>query len=277
MLTSAESIGLADRHFRQIGRLAYEIAGIQLKPGKEELVRTRLSRRIRQLELKGFDEYLRLLGSDSSGRELREMVEALTTHKTDFYREAGHFDFLREEAFPKFERCRKIRIWSAGCSTGEEPLTIAMEASEFFSRMRGIDFHILGTDLCRRTLDKARSGAFSEEQMRGLPACHVRKYFRQEQRQDQTFYRAHEDLRALVTYARLNLMAPWPMRGGFQAIFCRNVMIYFDKPTQERLVNRFFDQLCPGGYLFTGHSESLMGARHPFQFIQPAVYLKKVE
>ena len=272
-LGSIGGIELSDAQFRRVGEIVTRVSGIQLPPGKESLVRSRLAKRMRALSIASVSEYLDLVDRDASRAELAEMVDVLTTNKTSFFREADHFRLLQETIFPSLERGRgEVRLWSAGCSSGEEPYTIAMVARETMgasaSRVR-----ILATDISARVLEKARQGVYDADQLDDVPPTLRRNHF-------EPVPGAHDRLRVvagtreMVQFARLNLMGDWPMRGPFDVILCRNVMIYFDKPTQERLVSRYAALLAPGGYLFVGHSESLSGLRHELAYVQPATYRK---
>ena len=262
---------LAPEQFRDISRTVYDVAGIQLRPGKEGLVRSRLAKRLRALGLTTYDDYLARVAGDASGRELSEMVDALTTNKTNFFREPAHFDFLRGRVLPALPAGGAVRIWSAGCSTGEEPYTLGMVLHEALPDLARRDVKILATDISSRVLAQAKAGRYVEAVAADVPPELLRRHFT---RVPGGTWEVGASLRDLVTFARLNLMEPWPMRGPFQAIFCRNVMIYFDKPTQQRLVARYYDLLAPGGHLFVGHSESLSGITHGFSYVQPAVYRK---
>ncbi len=264
------SLDLTDAQFRQVGALVARVAGIQLPAGKESLVRSRLSKRLRALGVATVGEYLELVERDTSRAELAEMVDVLTTNKTSFFREAEHFRLLERTILPALERSSgPIRIWSAGCSTGEEPYSLAMVARETLgsaaSRVR-----ILATDISARVLQRARAATYDADVVDDVPAQLRHAHF--EGSTPPGSYRVVQPTRDLVQFARLNLMGDWPMRGPFDVILCRNVMIYFDKPTQERLVARYSELLAPGGYLFVGHSESLSGLRHGLSYVQPATY-----
>jgi len=273
MSTDLLSSELNPKQFRWISEQLYQICGIKLQPGKEILVRSRLSKRLRLLSLDGFEDYLSFLREDKSGKELAMMVDMLTTNKTSFFRESQHFDYLRQHLLPKLRASHQpIRLWSAGCSSGEEPYTLGIILREELSD--GYDARILATDISSEMLSKARNAIYGEETLADLPPSLLRKYFSILSPNSSKTYRVNSDVRALVHLARLNLMEPWPMKGPFNAIFCRNVMIYFDKPTQERLVNRYAQLLAPGGLLFVGHSESLTSISHSLRYIQPAVYMK---
>ncbi len=269
---------LTAAQFREISRTVYEIAGIQLREGKEGLVRSRLAKRLRALELPSFEAYLERVRADA--RELAEMVDQLTTNKTSFFRESAHFDFLRDRVLPTLG-AGPVRIWSAGCSSGEEPYTLAMILRDAWADADRRDVKILATDISRRVLATAQAGVYPDALMEEVAPDLLRRHWTRSAatpaggRPDSgTGWRAGDALRKLVTFAPLNLMGKWPMRGPFQAIFCRNVMIYFDKPTQQALIERYYDLLAPGGHLFVGHSESLSALTHRFAYVQPAVYRK---
>lgn len=268
---------LGRREFEQIRELTYRVSGIQLPPGKELLVKSRLSKRLKMLGIPSFKQYLSLVESDKSGQELAAMIELLTTNKTDFFREPQHFDYLRKHILCGFpEKKRKLRIWSAGCSTGEEPYTIAIVLMEALEEIANIDVRILATDISSRVLAIAKEGIYSAENLAGVPPELRQKYFiRTTGKTGNNCYQVHDKIKSLVKVARLNLMSTWPMKGPFDVIFCRNVMIYFNKETQRMLVRRFANLLEPGGYLFTGHSESLMGMVDSLHYVQPATYQKK--
>jgi len=257
---------LSADEFRAIGALAYDVAGIVLPPGKEGLVRARLARRLRALGAASYDEYLDLV-RDPAGDELSAMIDALTTNKTEFFRERAHFDFLAREVLPTLGT-GPLRVWSAGCSTGEEPYTLAMVLRDALPDLGLRDVRVLGTDVSRRVLAHAKAGVYADAAARALPQDVRRRHFVRHP----DGWQVNGPLRALVTFARLNLMASWPMRGPFHAIFCRNVMIYFDRATQQRLVERFTALLAPGGHLFVGHAESLTAIDHDLTYVQPAVY-----
>lgn len=244
-----------------------------MREGKEGLVRARLAKRLRKLNLPDFNAYLEFVENEPSRREFAEMIDALTTNKTSFLREASHFDYLRDAVFPMLKG--PVRIWSAGCSSGEEPYTLAMLANESFRDINTRDVRILATDLSHRVLATAKAATYPAEHMADVPAAWMQKYWtRTHDPQGRDVYEAGKPLRRLVHLAKLNLMERWPMQGPFDAILCRNVMIYFDKVTQQQLVERYWALLRPGGHLFVGHSESLTGLTHRFRYVQPAVYVK---
>ena len=267
----------ADQDFQRIRRIINEIAGISLAEGKRELVYSRLSRRLRQLGLRRFDEYCRLLetgGEDNP--ELGEFVNALTTNLTSFFREPHHFDFLGKELLPTLMRerslsNRRIRIWSAGCSTGEEPYSIAMVVRETLPAV-GWDVKILATDLDSNVLATADRGVYDANRVKDLSEVRLRRWFQRGRDTQSGQVRVAPELRDLIVFRRLNLMLDWPMSGPFDAVFCRNVVIYFDKPTQRVLFERFADLLAERGHLFVGHSESLFKVTDRFVPLGKTIY-----
>ena len=266
---------LSPAHFRAVATRLYEIAGIQLREGKEGLVKSRLAKRLRALGLPSYEAYLARVEADPA--ELAEMVDQLTTNKTNFFRERAHFDFLRDVLAAQWRAApaRPLRIWSAGCSTGEEPYTLAMVLRDAIPDLAQRDVRILATDLSRRVLAQARQGVYPDAATDGISPDELRRHFtRATTPNGVPAWSAGPGLRQLITFAPLNLMERWPMRGPFDAIFCRNVMIYFDKGTQQTLVDRYHALLAPGGHLFVGHSESLSALRHRFAYVQPALYRK---
>ncbi len=266
---------LSRSQFERISRILYQECGINLTEGKEGLVKSRLAKRLRKLGIRTFDQYIHYLQEQESTEELSEMVDALTTNKTSFFREPRHFEFLRDRVVPLLMAGGvPIRIWSAGCSSGEEPYSLAMLLRESIPDIERYDVRILATDICNKILTRAREGLYHADALAEVPEAFRRKYFTAAGKgQDRTF-RVNDRLRELIRFARLNLMEQWPMRGPFDLILCRNVMIYFDKKTQSDLVGRFWRILKKGGYLFVGHSESLTNSTHAFSYIQPAVYAK---
>ena len=264
---------LTAAQFARITEVLHEHAGIRMREGKEGLVRARLTKRLRKLGLNDFSAYLDFVEREPGRKEFAEMIDALTTNKTSFLREASHFDFLRDTVFPHLTG--PVRIWSAGCSSGEEPYTLAMLCNEAFADIARRDVRILATDLSHRVLAQAKAGAYPAENMGDVPAQWLQKYWsRKQDASGRPVFDAEKNLRRLVNFAKLNLMERWPMQGPFDAILCRNVMIYFDKATQQQLVERYWQLLRPGGHLFDGHSESLTGLAHKFRYVQPAVYVK---
>lgn len=266
---------LADAQFKRISKRVYELCGIDLHGGKYQLVQARLAKRLRHLGLPDFESYLRYVDEDASGQELAAMIDVLTTNKTSFFREPDHFDFLRYHLLPCLERAGAVRMWSAGCSSGEEPLSMAMTLREAWGPSCIGKVRILGTDLSTAVLERAREGVYETESMADVTPAYLQKYFKPQTGTPKR-WRADHSILSMVVFARLNLMSAWPMRGPFDAIFCRNVMIYFDKATQRRLIERFGRLLAPHGCLFIGHSESLSGMQHTWDYLRPGVYRRSM-
>lgn len=267
------SLELSSRQFDKISRLVYQISGIDLHEGKEELVKARLLKRLRHLKLPDFDHYLKYLLNDKDGVEIQAMVDMLTTNKTHFFREPEHLIFFKDEIIPGLSH-DSVRIWSAGCSSGEEPYSIAIVLRENIPGIDKRDVRILATDISGRMMEKARQGMYDEETLKFMPHPFRNKYFKKVDSGKTYKYQVSPMLQSMVSFARLNLMEEWPMSGLFDVIFCRNVMIYFDKPTQEKLIRRFRSVLREDGYLLVGHSESLTFLTHDYRYLQPAVYQK---
>lgn len=267
---------ISDAEFQKAAELVKSLAGIHLTDGKRELVSARLAKRLRALNLTTLSQYLDVVREDKTQDELVMMLDALTTNLTSFWRESDHFDYVVEKLLPKLEASgqREIRVWSAGCSTGEEPYGLAMLILGNLKNARGTSLRILATDLSTRVLDTARRGKYGEERVKNIPPDLLRKFMTVEKSPTGTLYSVNQEARAAISFGRLNLMESWPMSGPFDFIFCRNVMIYFDKPTQRTLIERFGKLLKSGGTLFVGHSESLAGVQHNFKYVRPTIYEK---
>ena len=269
---------LTDKEFEKISSKIMDLCGINLHTGKRELVKARLSKRLRKLGLGSYEAYMRYVEQDPSGAELANMIDALSTNVTQFFRESQHMDHLRDDLLPKLTADQrgsgqpKLRIWSAGCSSGEEPYTIAMVLREALRDIDRWDIKLLATDISNNVLAKAREGIYEESKLRDVPAALRGKYFGLVDSGPPKRFQTSTALRSMVHFARLNLLEPWPMKGPFDFIFCRNVMIYFDQATRQQLITRFAELLAPGGALFIGHSESLSGIRHKLRQMYPTVY-----
>lgn len=267
------SIELNEKHFKKVSQLVYRFSGINLKDGKEALVRARLMKRLRALGMGSFEEYFKYIESDRGGEELSCMLDAMTTNKTFFFREAVHFNYLCEKILPELKG-QKLRFWSAACSSGEEPFSLAILLMENVPQIKSVDVRILATDISTKMLNKARRAVYEEGTLRDVPRLLLQKYFIKVRKQHPLAYQVKDNVSSMVQLTWLNLMDSWPMKGSFNVIFCRNVMIYFDRPTQQKLINRFWELIEPGGYLFVGHSESLSAISHKFKYIRPATYRK---
>lgn len=265
---------LKNSDFLRVQRIIYDYCGIYLHSGKQALVRARLLKRMRKVGMSDFDEYLDKIEEQPDSREFLSFVDVLTTNKTDFFRENQHFHFLREAVLPEIKG-RKVRWWSAGCSSGEEPVTLAITLLEAYRQGLDSSVKILATDISREILARAKSGVYQSDRLKDIPGPIIERYFKKtEARGSGTAYKVKDDILNMITYGRINLNSSWPLRGPFHVIMCRNVLIYFKRETQHQIVSRFHEILEPGGYLFLGHSESVAGQVKGFANIRPSVYQK---
>ncbi|HEC18644.1 MAG TPA: protein-glutamate O-methyltransferase CheR [Gammaproteobacteria bacterium] len=267
--------------FRFIRDLVGERTGIVLSDNKRDLVYGRLSRRLRQLGLSRFRDYCDLL-QDGNDEEMVNFVNAITTNLTSFFRENHHFEFLAKDLLPNLlqkkvatNAPRRLRIWSAGCSTGEEPYSIAMVLKEVLGDDGNWDARILATDLDTRVLAKASSGIYEQERVEGLSKPRLRRWVKKGSGKNAGMVRMSPELRELITFKQLNLMDEWPMKGPFDFIFCRNVVIYFNKPTQQQLFDRYADLLDEQGHIFLGHSETMFQKTDRYKLIGKTIYQKE--
>jgi chemotaxis protein methyltransferase CheR len=272
---------VTDADFRRISDMVYKYCGINLHDGKKQLVRARIAKRLRSGGFRDLPSYLDFVRSDSTGNEFALLIDAMSTNLTSFYREPDHFRYLAEVGLPEtIARKQKtgdnrLRLWSAGGSTGEEPCTLAMTVLDTIKNPDQWDIKILATDISTHVLKIARCGFYSPQRLETLPAGYKERFFQSRVVNEHKGFSVAPQVQQMISFRHLNLMESWPFNGPFDFIFCRNVMIYFDKPTQERLVNRYWDVLAPGGVLFTGHSESLTGVEHKFKYIKPTIYGKQ--
>ncbi len=268
---------LPDGLFHQFSQLVYDQCGINLHAGKKALLQARLNKRLRVTGIGSYEEYFRFITTAGNAGEFINFLDSVSTNLTYFFRESQHFDFL-DSIMPDLvarkqkDRNLRIRIWSAGCSTGEEAYTLAMCILGHLSDPQRWDFKILASDISTRALDVASTGIYSEEKVQKVPPGMRQIHFRRRGENGRAEFEAAPHLKRIITFRRLNLKDPYPFKGTFDFIFCRNVMIYFDKKTQETLVNKMAGFLCAGGYLFVGHSESLTGLAHRLTYVRPAVY-----
>lgn len=265
---------LSDQTFEKIRRLVYDQAGISLQDGKQPLVISRLNRKLRETGAKSYEEYLRGVEGDKTGQSLISLIDALTTNFTSFLREPAHFDFLRNTILPKLARRDSVEIWCAAAATGEEPYSLIFTMLDVLGRSPAARARVLATDISMGALATAREATYPAERFAGVPQEWLPNYLLRGDGKYDGLYRVKPDIANLIEFRRLNLVEPFTMQGSFPVIFCRNVMIYFDKPTQARVVHRLAMFLEPGGYLFVGLSESLMGVQHELRFVKPAVYQK---
>jgi chemotaxis protein methyltransferase CheR len=265
---------LSPREFDQFRSLARQESGLDLPDGKQQLVAARLGKKMRELNLSTFGDYYTHITEDRTGQALIAMIDVLTTNHTSFFREPAHFNFVLQTMLPNLRARREIRLWSAACSTGEEPYSLAFSfydslGIDAFSKVR-----ILATDISTRVLRTAQFGVYAAERFSSIPVDQLRRYVLRGEGKQKDSYLVKKQFRDLIEFRRVNLMDDVSGLGHFPLIFCRNVMIYFDRQTQQDLVNRLAARLEPGGYLFIGHSESLGGIDQPLEYVQPAVYRK---
>lgn len=267
---------MRESEFDFIRSLVYERSRISLSADKRELVSARLGKRLRATNLTSVGDYCRLLQQPGQEAELANLIDAISTNHTFFFRENAHFDFLRQTVLPEMqarsakERWPRFHIWSAACSSGEEPYSIAITLAE---SLQNWPWHIEATDISHRVLAKAEAGIYRDETVGKLPRATIQTHFQRGFGPQDGNYRVKSSLRDRVSFRHLNLLeGEPPFHEPFQVIFCRNVMIYFDRPTQEELVAKLARHLVPGGYLFVGHAESLTAIKHPLQAVRPAVY-----
>ncbi len=274
-------IPLSDKEFNRVKKRVYDIAGISLSDAKRTLVVSRLTKIVKAHGFSSFWDYLDFLDQKKNDELDQDFVNALTTNLTRFFREDHHFDHLVEQVgqlIAKKPRVNpngkpRLRIWSAGCSTGQEPYTIAMHLLSKHPELKRWDFRILATDIDTNVLNRAASGTYPESELTGLSRERAALF---DQPRDGTIRIPHE-ARALIAFKSLNLMENWPIKGPFDAIFCRNVVIYFDKPTQARIFTRLGEVLAPDGYLYVGHSENAAYTDSPFKLVGKTIYQMKTQ
>jgi chemotaxis protein methyltransferase CheR len=277
-MTSHEELSKAD--FDRLRTLIYDGSGINLGSDKKTMMEIRLKRRLRSLGISSLGEYChRVFAQEGKEDELVHLIDVITTNKTDFFREAGHFDYLVAKALPdlasRHGANRQSLVWSAGCSTGEEPYTLAMVLGEYSLGRPGFRFSVLASDISTSVLARAATGIFKSELVRPVPPDLRRKYFMRSRDPESDLLRVVPELRARIEFRRINFMdADFGLAESPEIIFCRNVIIYFDRQTQVRLLRKLTRQLAPGGYFFSGHSESFQGMDLPLVPVAPAVYRK---
>lgn len=274
------SASITPKDFSRLSSFIYDNCGIKMPPVKKTMLEARLQKRLRALEMKSFGNYIDYLFSPEGIRdELVSMIDLVTTNKTDFFREPEHFDYLTQRVLPEWVEKfggrpgRKLKVWSAGCSSGEEPYTLAMVLNEFAEGCPGFDFMIMATDISSRVLAKATQAVYDEERIIPVPPVLKQKYLLRSKDRQSGLVRIVSHLREKVKFRRLNFMdRDFGLREQLDIIFCRNVIIYFDQPTQEILLNKFHGHMTPGGHIFMGHSETLNGLDVPLVTVYPTVY-----
>lgn len=273
---------LSNNEFEMFRSLIYDTCGINLTLSKKELVKARLTKRLTKTGINSFNDYYNYVTKvDKSGKELIHLIDNISTNKTDFFREKKHFDYLNTTLLPALIsskekiKNRKLRIWCAASSSGEEPYTLAMTVFNHIKPDNGWDVKILATDISTRILQKAIDGTYKTELLNDVPPGITAAHFSKVLVDNTNSYKAKDHLKNIITFRRFNLMTEkFPFKNPFDFIFCRNVMIYFDQETQHRLVKKFYNCLPKDGYLFIGHSETLSKSDNDFKYIQPAVYQK---
>jgi len=278
VVTIAGIRGLKDDEFNLIKDVIYRESWIRLTDMKKALVQARLMKRLRELKLPDYREYCHFL-TNNYDREIINLINCITTNKTDFFREPKHFEFLQEVALPELEHSgrKRITIWSAGCSTGAEPYTIAITLREYFAGRSMPEVKILATDIDTQVLRRGEEGIYSYNEVDTINIELLRRYFKRGTGENEGFFNVKDSVQNMISFRRLNLLDDmYPMKGRFDIIFCRNVIIYFDTASRNRLFEKFHACLSDDGYLIMGHSETLAGMTTRFRFVGHTIY-RKVE
>ncbi|MFP4620535.1 MAG: CheR family methyltransferase [Bacteroidales bacterium] len=275
---AVHSTKMSVEDFRKLSRFITEHAGIKMPEAKKVMLQSRLQKRLRYLDMDNFKDYVDYVFSeDGIQNELIHMLDVVSTNKTDFFREPVHFEFLEKTLLPEyirqFSKNRPIKIWSAGCSSGEEAYTAAITLAEFKKNHPGLDYSIFGTDISTEILRKAVNAIYKEEKINNVPIDLKKKYFLKSKDRSKKLVRVVPELRNKTNYARMNLMdSRYDLKDVFDVIFCRNVLIYFNRDIQEAVINKLTEKLRKGGYFFIGHSESIMGMGVPLKQIKPTIF-----
>ena len=274
-----DNSGLWDREFARFSRFIYEQVGIQMPPAKKNMLESRLHRRLKSLNIGTFEEYADYaLNSENKRVELIHLIDAVTTNKSDFFHERHHFEYLVTKVLPEFaarKKSKTFNVWSAGCSSGEEPYTLAMVLADKLPLYRGLRLSIIASDISTDLLRKAKEGIYPEERARAIPQNYKKKYLLKSRQRTRSLIRVTPELRSLVTFRRINFMDDdFGLPDKLDVIFCRNVIVYFDQSTQKTLMHKFHRLLKPNGHLFIGHSESLNGLDVPFRAVAKTVFRK---
>lgn len=276
------SVTMSDNEFARFSGLIQELCAIRMPAVKKTMLEARLRKRMRILGIGSFKDYWNYIDS-AQGRkdELVHMIDVVTTNKTDFFREPAHLEYLYNNALPELQtqqgigKGSSIRVWSAGCSTGKEAYSLAMIMSEYSRNVKKLDFSILGTDISTQVLEKAARGVYIQEKADTIPEVYRKRYLLKSRDKSKGLIRVSQEIRALVTFGRLNFLdEDYGFNVPFDIIFCRNVIIYFDRENQQRILSKVCRHLVSGGYLFTGHSETLHGMDLPIKPMAPSVYRK---
>lgn len=270
---------ISDKEFKILSEFIYTNYGIKMPPAKRILLQSRLHKRLRSLNMKTFGEYIDFVFSPEGKKtEVTEMMNVVSTNKTDFFREPIHFDFLKNSILPAFSKgrfSRNMKIWSAGCSSGEEVYTICMTLEDYRRTAKDISYRILGTDISTDVLNKAREGVYNIGRIVDIPIETRKRYFLMSKDKESNLVKVIPEFKSKVSFSRLNFMDKYyNVDAAFDLIFCRNVLIYFDRETQEKVINRLCQKLNRGGFLFLGHSESVIGLDVPLKQLRPTIFQK---
>lgn len=269
---------MSESDFRLLSEFIYKEYGIKMPPSKKILLESRLQKRLKANHIHTFKEYCDYVFSEKGNEtEIIHMIDVVSTNKTDFFREPAHFEYMNEVLLPFFtaQNSNEIKIWSSACSSGEEAYTTAIVMSEYNQQHSAINFHILGTDISTAVLHKAKNAIYPEDRIKAIPNSILRKYFLKSKDLLKPTVRLVPEIRKKVAFGRLNLMADnYPIPESFDVIFCRNVLIYFDRITQEKVINKLCEKLKPNGIFFLGHSESILGMDVPLKNIKPTIFKK---
>lgn len=279
ILANEQTNQMTDLEFKRFCDLIYQNSGIHLNENKKELVNSRLAMILRERNFLTYTDYYKTIKNDTTGQELVLLLDAITTNQTYFFRENDHFIFLKENILPELTNDKKlinkITIWSAGCSSGEEPYSLALTLKEYFSNSSTQwDTNILATDLSTRMLKKAESGIYHESEFDKVPEHLIKIYFQYGTGKWKYHLRVKKELRNMINFRRMNLLDSLRQTDRFDIIFCRNVLIYFDLETIQKVISLFNERLNSKGYLIVGHSESLSNVKHNFKYIKPTIYKK---
>jgi len=278
--TIIRDVVLSENIFKKLGSFIQSECGIKMPPGKRLMVQSRLMKRLRALEISSFEEYWAFIQSTEGKDEVINLINAVSTNKTDFFREPDHFKYLIDTVLPELIKNRPSEIlepfkfWSAGCSTGEEPYTLAMVLSDFAEKNKNFKFKILATDISTKVIEHGRIAIYSKERIDPIPMKMKQKYLLKSKDPANKVVRIIPELRSKVIFRRLNFLDNFRLKEKVEVIFCRNVVIYFDRDIQKKLVEKFYEQLIPGGFLFMGHSETINGLNTKFRTVAPTVYQK---
>lgn len=279
-LPNHSSAQISDVEYEAFRKIVYDHSRINLGANKKELVNARITRRLIATKINGFRAYLDFIQSDTGDEEFTHFIDAISTNHTFFFRESAHYEFLNTEVFPKYfddtlNWGRQMRVWSAAASTGEEPYSIAMTLADAFANHPSKDWRIEGTDISSQVLRTASDAVYKKERVQDIEHPRLKRYFQKGNGSKEGLLRVRSEIRNKIQFHKLNLLQPsYPFKESFHIIFNRNVMIYFDRETQEELIAKMTPLLVPGGYLIIGHAETLSGLNHPLKMIRPSIYQK---